>query len=139
MAEVQTQTIVREAEEAVAPRGPGFARVDERGTFIEVLNEGPWHCVLTGTMKRGAVMGNHYHKQTVVYVYLIDGTAIVRTVDVESGRRDELVLTAGNGLRLPTMHSHAIRFTESSSFILLKSRPYDAQQPDTYPFPVDET
>ena len=118
------------------PRPAGHERVDDRGRLVEVLNEGTWRSVLTGTMKAGAIMGNHYHKHTVVYFYLLGGSAMVRTVHVESGRRDELSLRPGSGVFLPVMESHAIQFIEPSSFIMLKSRPYDPKEPDTYRFPV---
>ena len=43
---------------------PSFERSDERGTFQEILNDGRWEALIRGSMKAGAVMGNHYHKRT---------------------------------------------------------------------------
>ncbi len=34
---------------------PAFRREDERGLFVEGLNEGRWESLLFGSMQRGAV------------------------------------------------------------------------------------
>jgi dTDP-4-dehydrorhamnose 3,5-epimerase-like enzyme len=113
-----------------------FARRDDRGTFLEVRNSGPWEAVIAGRMRAGAVMGNHYHRKTVVYFFLVRGAARVDIVDVETGERGRVDLPAEHGLLLPANRSHAIRFHEESDYILLKSRPYDPKEPDTYEHPV---
>jgi dTDP-4-dehydrorhamnose 3,5-epimerase-like enzyme len=122
---------------ATAIRTPAFVRQDDRGQLTEIINEGHWRAVLTGKMKRGAVMGNHYHKKTLVYFHLLTGHAVVRTVHVSTGRRDEVGLAAGTGITLKTFESHAICFLEPSTFLLLKSEPYNPDDADTYPHQVD--
>jgi quercetin dioxygenase-like cupin family protein len=114
-----------------------FTRTDARGTLTEVLNEGHWESLLTGSMNPGAVMGNHYHRETKVFFYLLRGAANIRTIDVETNARDAFALAAGEGVMLHTGESHAIVFTELSDFIMLKSRRYDPANPDTIHFPVE--
>lgn len=116
---------------------PAFVRTDERGTLTEVLNDGRWESILTGTMKPGAVMGNHYHKETLIFFYITQGAVSVRTVHVETGERDAFELRDGEGVILHTDESHTIRFLVESSFLLLKSKQYDPQNRDTYDFPVE--
>ncbi len=115
-----------------------FARRDDRGTFLEVRNSGPWEAVIAGRMKAGAVMGNHYHRKTVLYFFIVRGAARVDLEDVLTGERDRVELPAEHGLLLPVNRSHAVRFREESDFIMLKSRPYDPKDPDTYEHPVPE-
>lgn len=115
---------------------PQFERTDSRGVFRELLNEGTWESLLTGTMNAGAVMGNHYHRHTRIYFYLASGAVRIRTIHVETGARDTFRLAAGQAVILQTDESHAIEFVESSSFIMLKSRRYRLDDPDTYPYDV---
>jgi mannose-6-phosphate isomerase-like protein (cupin superfamily) len=113
-----------------------FERRDERGTLMEVRNRGPWEAVLTGVMKAGAVMGNHYHRRTRVYFFLIAGRALVDVVRVPDGKVESLALPAGHGVLLDPFESHAIRFQEESRYILLKDTPYDPKDPDTFSHPI---
>ena len=115
---------------------PGFERRDDRGVFREVVNGFSSETLATGTMRHGAVMGNHYHRKTRVFFYLTRGGASVRTVHVESGARDEFFLGENQGVFLEPNESHAIRFVAESEFIMLKSVRYDPEDPDTYEHPV---
>jgi dTDP-4-dehydrorhamnose 3,5-epimerase-like enzyme len=115
---------------------PTFQRRDGRGLLQEVLNEGTWQSVVSGRMNAGAVMGNHYHKETLVFFFLFSGGADIRTVHVETGERDAFTLSTNQGVLLHTNESHAITFTAESEFLLLKTLRYDANNPDTYEFPV---
>lgn len=116
---------------------PSFTRTDARGTLTEILNDGHWESIINGRMNPDAVMGNHYHKQTLVFFYLLSGAAHVKTIHTETGARDEFSLSANEGVMLHTDESHAIRFLEPSDYLLLKSKRYDPQNPDTFTYPVD--
>lgn len=120
------------------PITPSFNRTDGRGTFQEILNGGHWEALIRGTMNPGAVMGNHYHKKTVIFFYLTSGSVQIKTIHVDTRQTDEFHLSGGQGVILRTDESHAIRFLEETDFIMLKSLKYDPQDPDTYAFPVEE-
>jgi len=117
---------------------PSFERSDERGTFQEILNDGRWEALIRGSMKAGAVIGNHYHKRTLIFFYLTTGAAAIKTVHVETGERDEFQLKSGHGTVLRFNESHAIRFLNESEFIMLKSQKYEADDPDTFRFLVED-
>jgi dTDP-4-dehydrorhamnose 3,5-epimerase-like enzyme len=115
--------------EVVRPR---FERRDSRGIFREILSGFPAGTVVSGHMGAGAVMGNHYHRRPRVFFYMLRGKAGVRTVSVESGRADQFLLGENEGVLLEPGESHAIRFLVDSEFLMLKSLPYDPQDPDTF-------
>lgn len=117
-------------------RSPSFTRVDARGTLHEVVNAGTWKSVLCGRMKRHAVIGNHYHTQTDVFVFLTLGRAEVTCVNPRTGRRRRATLRRLEGILLPAGTAHALRFTAPSAFVMLKSRRYDQKRPDTFSYPV---
>jgi len=116
--------------------GPRFERTDSRGVFREILSGFPAGTVVCGLMGAGAVMGNHYHSRTRVFFYLLSGRAGVRTVDIETGATDKFLLGENQGVFLEPGESHAIRFLLDSEFLMLKSLPYDPQDPDTFAHPV---
>jgi dTDP-4-dehydrorhamnose 3,5-epimerase-like enzyme len=116
--------------------GPRFERRDSRGIFREILSGFPAGTVACGHMGAGAVMGNHYHRRTRVFFYLLSGRAGVRTVDIETGVADKFLLAENQGVLLEPGESHAIRFLVDSEFLMMKSLPYDPQDPDTFAHPV---
>jgi mannose-6-phosphate isomerase-like protein (cupin superfamily) len=117
---------------------PSFERSDDRGIFREVLNDGSWEALICGRMNPDAVLGNHYHKQTVIFFYIARGLARVTTVHVETKDKDDFFLRSDQGVFLNINESHAIRFMEESDFVMLKSLRYDPADPDTYDFHVED-
>jgi len=115
-----------------------FERKDERGVFREILNEGQWEALISGSMNPQAVIGNHYHKKTDIFFHISKGSARIKTINIDTRSRDEFLLQSGQGVILPVNESHAIRFLEQSDFIMLKSLKYDSADPDTFNFPVEE-
>lgn len=115
---------------------PSFVREDARGLFAEVVNRGPWETVIAGSMKAGAVLGHHYHKLTDMLLYLSRGSAEVTLVDVRTGERAVGRIEQRQAVRLPPQHAHSVRFLEASDFLLLKSRRFGQEDPDTFPYPV---
>jgi dTDP-4-dehydrorhamnose 3,5-epimerase-like enzyme len=115
----------------------GFERRDERGVFREVLNGFEARTFVCGEMKEGAILGNHYHKQTRVFFYLTRGAARVVTMNVLTGEKDSFDLNANQGCFFEVNESHAVHFTEDGEFVMLKSLAYDPADPDTFPHAVD--
>lgn len=115
---------------------PTFERLDDRGTFIEALNDGNWKNVSFGTMKKEAVMANHYHKKTEVFFFLTSGSAKVDTINVKTKETESFVLKPKEGVIFKVNYSHAIRYLEDSTFVMGKSVEYNPDDPDTYLFKV---
>lgn len=133
MAETRTKTIPK-----MKPTPPVFERRDDRGTFREIVNRGPWESVIAAEMRKGAVLGHHYHRETRIFLYMTRGTARVSTMAIGSGERKCMELLSGQGVYLEPLHAHAIRFYSDSEVIILKSRAYREADPDTYSYPVEE-
>ena len=58
---------------------PEFVREDARGVFKEMLSFGDWKNLITGTMKKGAEMGHHYHNHTIVFFMVLEGSVEIKT------------------------------------------------------------
>jgi len=115
-----------------------YERRDERGLFQEIVNGPSFAAVSRGRMKAGAVMGNHFHKKTRVFFFLVSGGAAIKTVNVETKATDSFALSEGEGVYLEPGESHSIRYKTESEFVMLKSLPYDPKDPDTFPYPIKD-
>ncbi len=115
---------------------PEYERNDDRGLFQELLSTGPWESLIRAEMLKGAVIGNHYHKVTKIFFFLVRGLVRIRTVNVETGDRDDFTIEAGQGTMLLPYESHAIEFMDNSEIIMLKTHRYDPKSPDTFDYPV---
>ena len=48
--------------------------VDDRGEITDIAENVPFNSLTLITSSKGAVRGNHYHKRTTQYTYIIEGT-----------------------------------------------------------------
>ena len=122
----------RNKEKAIRLTAPSFIREDERGSFIEIVNEGPWETIIQGEMKTGAKMGKHYHRECRAYFYIIEGRASVKIHHLIDGTEDTITLKGKQGLYFLPFELHTVTYLQDSSFLLLKSYRYKPDQPDIY-------
>jgi quercetin dioxygenase-like cupin family protein len=118
-------------------RAPVFVRKDARGTFEELLNTGRWESLIMGRMNKGAVMGNHYHRHTVLFFHLMEGSARITTIDMETKARAEYSLKAGEGFIFRPSEARAITYLADSRFLILKSHRFDPSSPDLIDYRVE--
>lgn len=115
---------------------PTFKRQDGRGLFVEVVNEGPWETVITGHMKAGARMGDHYHRECRAFFFLIRGSAKVEVKHLFDDTTSLVMLEENQGLYFLPFETHAVSYLSDSDFILLKSYRYREDRPDIFPAPL---
>lgn len=111
---------------------PSFVRDDERGSFRELINIGQWESLVQGDMRKDAVLGNHYHKETQLFFMVLAGRVRVETEHVQSGERECFHLEAFEGVIIHPYESHKMTFEDDGSFLFLKQKQYDPNHPDTY-------
>ena len=117
---------------------PTFIRRDKRGDFFEMLNGSNWENLSYGKMKKGAVIGNHYHKKTYVFFFILSGSATVVTLNVKTSAGDSFTLSDNEGIWFEPYVTHAVVFKKESMFLMGKSIAYDKDNPDTYEYMVVE-
>lgn len=69
------------------------------------------------TSKKGAVRGNHYHKKTHQYDYVLKGSLLVMSQKGARGRKIKTILKAGDLMHHPPGERHAYRAREYSEFL----------------------
>ena len=95
---------------------------DERGSITDILRQEPIDYVTIIASKKGALRGNHVHKETVQYVYVMEGK-----LKALSQMPDEpvctTVLEAGDLIVNVPNEGHAFEALEDTTFLVLTRGP----------------
>lgn len=112
---------------------------DGRGIIRDVFEAGAPDSVTVVSSVQGAIRGNHFHRASTQYTYLVSGRlrVVVRDVRDDASSVETHVLTAGDLVRHDPYEAHAY-FAEQDSVLLAfakglrKGRDYER---DTYRLP----
>ena len=109
------------------------AVADRRGTITDVLDGTRVECVTLVTSKKGAVRGNHYHKKTTQYTYVLGGRFRLFTQRVGRAVQSRVV-KAGDLVVTPPLERHAFVALEDSLLIACAHGPRAGRsyESDTY-------
>lgn len=95
---------------------------DERGIITDILQHTPVDSVTLITCNKGAIRGNHYHKESIQYTYVISGQMLAFTQfpdeSVASGS-----LFEGDLLESPPLERHALHAVEDSVLLIITRGP----------------
>jgi quercetin dioxygenase-like cupin family protein len=113
---------------------PSFS--DERGTIADILvGENVQHAGII-TSKAKTVRGNHYHKLSKQYNYVLSGKLEMTVSDATKANfKDEtIVLEAGDFVTIPPMVVHTLKAIDDSTFLVFTSEARIGQsyENDTY-------
>jgi quercetin dioxygenase-like cupin family protein len=97
-----------------------IAHKDERGTIADVLYKGNYnHCALITSPTRGAIRGNHYHKQSTQTILILDGVLVYWYKDSPEATEIKMkVMTVGDMITTPPFEVHALEIVTSNRFIV---------------------
>lgn len=112
---------------------PAVAHADARGEITDILEKTPVNAVTLLTLKRGAVRGNHYHRHTTQWLYVLSGRIYVAARS-ETGRVVSALLCEGELVMNPPLEAHAIRADADAVLLALAAGPRDGRdyENDTY-------
>ena len=106
---------------------------DARGTIRDILDDVPVNAVTIITSKKGVSRGNHHHKKTTQYTYIVSGR--VRYLSRKgAGKVRSAVLSAGGLAISPPGEAHTVVALADTVFLSISKGPrhglnYEA---DTY-------
>ena len=116
---------------------PAFS--DARGTITDILQDVPVTDVTIITTRADAVRGNHYHKHTQQYLYMVEGRMrlTTRLVGQDAG---SVILEKGDLVLQEPNEQHAMRAIEDTTFLVLTSGPRGGAdfESDTFRLGVEE-
>jgi quercetin dioxygenase-like cupin family protein len=89
---------------------------DKRGTITDLMvNKN--YSVTHISFKKGAVRGNHYHKETVQHDFVLKGRLQFRMKDRKSFERIDTIVSEGESIHIPAHNEHAYKALENSEII----------------------
>ncbi len=109
---------------------------DERGAITDLIEAEEINAVTLVTFNKGAIRGNHVHKQTVQYNYLLKGS-IELVTRVEGGQRQHTILAPGELAAVGEMEQHALHALEDSELLVFTRGPRGGKEYETDTFRLD--
>ena len=89
---------------------------DARGMILDILEKPVSHIGLV-TFKKGAIRGNHYHKKSTQYSYVLGGKIELTIKKINEKRAKKIILKEGDLTTIPPNMIHAYRAIEDSSIL----------------------
>lgn len=109
---------------------------DERGKIIDILEKEVIEYVTFISSRTGAVRGNHYHKESVQYTYVLKGSFKLLT-QIGDEEIETALINAGDIVHTPPMEKHTLIALEDSEFLVFTRGPRGGKnyENDTYRLP----
>lgn len=92
------------------------AFTDARGDITDILDRAKVDSITLITSKKGAVRGNHYHKKTTQYAYILEGKYIAYA-QKGNGKIEKKMVEKGDLIVNPPMEKHAFVALEKSTML----------------------
>ena len=95
---------------------------DTRGIITDILCNQQIDFVTIITNKKGSIRGNHYHKKTIQYLYVLEGSILVAS-QFEGKELKQKILKEGDLLLNEPYEWHAIKSLEKNKLLILTKGP----------------
>ena len=95
---------------------------DERGEITDILEKEFIDSVTLISSKKGAVRGNHYHKESIQYTFVLKGSLKLFTRR-PGGEVEMVVLNPGDLVFSPALERHTLIALEDAEFLALTRGP----------------
>lgn len=106
---------------------------DERGQITDILENEIIEYVTIISSKKGTIRGDHYHKESVQYIFVLNGSLKFLT-QMPGEEIKTTLLKPGDLVLNPPMEKHALIAIEDSEFLVLTRGPRGGgnYEKDTY-------
>ena len=95
---------------------------DKRGVIIDLLEKEKINAITYITQNKGKVRGNHFHKKTIQWNYLIKGKIEIVAKKKNSNLK-KIILSNGDLVETSKNERHAIRAIKDSEFLVFTQGP----------------
>jgi len=95
---------------------------DKRGKILDIFVKSPKdHCSIV-TFNKGAIRGNHYHKKSDQFTFVINGKLMLSSQKIKKngkliGKKKEEILTKNCLVIHKKFHAHALKALEKSCIL----------------------
>tara|TARA_Y100000813_G_scaffold188499_1_gene162783 strand:- start:138 stop:515 length:378 start_codon:yes stop_codon:yes gene_type:complete len=110
---------------------------DHRGLIKDIIVNERIDYVTIITNVKGAVRGNHYHKETIQFLYVLEGKILVAS-QIKGEKVKKEILESGSMLFNEASESHAIKSLEDSKLLILTRGLRGGKNYESDTFKLDE-
>lgn len=110
---------------------------DKRGVIVDLITNNTINAVTYVTLKKGYVRGNHYHKYTTQYNYIISGKLLF-VVQREEQEKEKSILEKGAMCMTLPMEKHAMYALEDTEIMVLTKGPNGGKEFESDTFALQE-
>ena len=93
---------------------------DSRGTITDIVEQIDFNGATIISSKAGSIRGNHYHKESVQYIYVLAGKMISRSKKMGE-KLTEVVVQRGDLISHEKYEAHMFEALEDTTFLVLSS------------------
>lgn len=109
---------------------------DDRGKIIDLVENEEINAVTIITFKKGRIRGNHYHKQTIQWNYIISGKIKLVTQNPSEGIVDTILEIGECAVTYPN-ERHALLALEDSELLVLTKGPRGGKEYESDTFRLE--
>jgi len=95
---------------------------DHRGVIIDLIEKKKINAITYITQKKGKIRGNHFHKKTIQWNYLLNGKIKIIT-KIKNKPIKSIILKKGDLVVTATKESHAIFAIKNSEYLVFTQGP----------------
>ncbi len=110
---------------------------DARGVITDILERTNVDSVTILSSKKGAVRGNHYHKRTTQYAYVLEGKFKLYTQE-EGKKVERKIVKRGDLVITPPLERHAFVALEDSLLLACCNGPRAGEDYEVDTFHLDK-
>lgn len=103
---------------------------DERGEIIDLLEKENVNAITYITFNKGSVRGNHYHKRTVQWCYVIRGVLMVRS-QKNNEKVKEIIMKEGSFFVDEPKEAHAFKAFQKTEIMVFTRGPRGGKEYET--------
>jgi len=111
---------------------------DQRGNIIDMIEKENINAVTLVTFKKGAIRGNHYHKKTTQYNYILKGKIRFVTQTGNSKIKSQ-TLKEGSLTVIGPMEKHALQGMENAELLVFTKGPRGGKEYESDTYRLDKT
>ncbi len=112
---------------------------DKRGVIRDILTHITIDAITYLTSKKGAVRGNHYHKKTIQYEYILGGEYLCATRLDTGGKVSKHILKEGDLAVHPPHEVHTLKALKDAAMLSITKGPRKGFDYEKDTFRLDES
>ena len=94
---------------------------DKRGIILDLIEKENINAVTYITLNRNSVRGNHYHKKTIQWNYILSGC--IKFFSELNGKKKILIGKKGDLIKIVIKEKHALKGLKKSEFLVFTKGP----------------